>query len=444
MGRTKRQWILYGFTIWAGSAVCTWLFYGADDQRFLLPGATTSGHYQIELNCTACHTPMGGVKTQSCNECHAADLAGGDDSHPRVKFTDPRNADLLASINAADCVTCHREHQPAITGAMGLTQPADYCYYCHQDIAIERPSHEGLGYQTCLNAGCHNFHDNTALYEDFIIRHRSEPDILVEPDYPVLGAVVLASGRTILTAADFAAPAGVTASPDIVAAWAASDHAAAGINCQDCHETTASGGAWLDHPGDVSCATCHESETAGFLEGKHGMRLAAGLDPMTPAMARLPMRAEAAHQTLTCNCCHDAHAYDTRTAAVQSCLQCHDDTHSRAFPGSPHALLWENELAGNAPAGSGVSCATCHLPRETVGSAGATEVRVQHNQNLNLRPNEKMIRTVCLDCHGYGFVLDALADPALIATNFRGRPGIHLDTIEMVLRRLDATESSQE
>ena len=34
---------------------------------------------------------------------------------------------------------------------------------------------------------------------------------------------------------------------------------------------------------------------------------------------------------------------------------------------------------------------------------------VQHNQNDGLQPNEKMIRPVCMSCHGLGFSIDALA-----------------------------------
>ena len=36
------------------------------------------------------------------------------------------------------CVTCHREHRPGITRAMGVTMPDDYCFHCHQDIAKDR------------------------------------------------------------------------------------------------------------------------------------------------------------------------------------------------------------------------------------------------------------------------------------------------------------------
>jgi hypothetical protein len=60
---------------------------------------------------------------------------------------------------------------------------------------------------------------------------------------------------------------------------------------------------------------------------------------------------------------------------------------------------------------------------------------VTHNQNDNLRPNEKMVRGVCGHCHGLPFTLDALADPALVAGNFKGRPSVHIESIEWAQRR---------
>ena len=114
---------------------------------------------------------------KACVSCHGAALKLANNSHPAKKFTDPRNADRLAKLNATLCVTCHREHQPEITGAMGVTLPGDYCFLCHQDIGKERPSHKGLPFSGCTAAGCHNFHDNRAIYEDFLVKHAGEPDI---------------------------------------------------------------------------------------------------------------------------------------------------------------------------------------------------------------------------------------------------------------------------
>jgi formate-dependent nitrite reductase cytochrome c552 subunit len=195
--------------------------------------------------------------------------------------------------------------------------------------------------------------------------------------------------------------------------------------------------SWADKPGHTACATCHEREAKGFLEGKHGMRLAQKLTPMTPAMARIPMRADARDAALGCTTCHGAHAFDTKRAAVEACEGCHADNHTKAFRASRHFALWQAELTGTAPPSSGVSCATCHLPRELHKSEGGETVAAQHNQNLNLRPNEKMVRSVCLACHGLGFALDALADPHLIASNFKGRPARKVESIAWVKRRLE-------
>ncbi|HEX9785560.1 MAG TPA: cytochrome c3 family protein [Opitutaceae bacterium] len=406
----------------------------ADDRSLFLPGQTTAGHYQIELRCDACHAPFGGVTNDACNKCHGAELAAVDDAHPLSKFTDPRNAGRLESIDALHCATCHREHQPEITRPMGLTQPVDYCFHCHEDIAEDRPSHAGLAFTTCATAGCHNYHDNSALYEAFILKHLDEPDVKPAAVRPARLAR-RSSSAPPLTAAQRDEPRVVHAEPLLVDQWEHSGHAAADVNCSACHQPPGGDPAWLGQPGHNTCAQCHDFEVEGFLAGRHGMRLAAGLSAMSPTAARLPMDPQSGHRTLSCSSCHDAHSVDTRTAAVDSCLKCHADDHAKAYVGSEHHRLWRRELNGLAPPGSGVSCATCHLPREVHRENGEQVVRVQHNQNLNLRPAEKMLRSVCLDCHGYAFALDALADPNLVQVNFRGTPAHHLETIEMVRRR---------
>jgi hypothetical protein len=166
------------------------------------------------------------------------------------------------------------------------------------------------------------------------------------------------------------------------------------------------------------------------------MRLALDLSPMSPGAARLPMKRQAAHHELSCASCHQAHRFDTRHAAVAACLSCHNDQHSLAYEKSIHAQLWRDETSGKLPPGSGVSCATCHLPREVHGG----QVRVQHNQNDNLRPNEKMVRSVCVNCHGLEFSLDALADRALIDRCFDGSPSPHIDSARMAKEWFDLKE----
>ena len=153
-------------------------------KRMFLPGATTEGHHQIEESCASCHTPFIGVTNDACLKCHADELTAVDDSHPRGKFTDPRNAGLLTRLDALSCATCHVEHEPEMTRAMGVTLPDDYCFVCHAEVGKDRPSHTGMAFDTCASAGCHNYHDNTALYEDFLVSHASEPDLREIPRVP--------------------------------------------------------------------------------------------------------------------------------------------------------------------------------------------------------------------------------------------------------------------
>jgi hypothetical protein len=416
-----------------------------------LPGATTNGHHQIELACESCHTTAfadADAIQAACVGCHGAELKAADDKHPLAKFTDPRNAGLLASIDATQCVTCHVEHRPEITAPMAVTQPGDYCVLCHRDIAAERPSHAAMGFDTCASSGCHNFHDNRALYEDFLLRHAEAPAQLTRqlrprarfaetaallPAYP--------SDRYPLVALDEARhdapPEAVTV--DALGGWLGTAHANAGVNCSACHGEPP---AWIAAPPPETCAACHELESSSFELGKHGMRRAAGLSAMTPAQARLPMREAAGGTPLGCTTCHGAHEFSVREAAVEACLGCHSDSHSLAYRDSPHAELWRRELSGEGPEGSGVSCATCHMPRieHRYEDLGLKTWFVQHNQNDTLRPSEKLIRPVCQSCHGLAFVLDSLADLDLVQRNFVGEPSVHVQSIDMAVTRERAAD----
>ncbi|MDX5297476.1 MAG: hypothetical protein LPK85_00845, partial [Gammaproteobacteria bacterium] len=353
----------------------------------------------------------------------------------RSKFTDPRNADRLLKIDARECIACHREHQLEQTGPMGVTLPTDFCFHCHQDIAEERPSHAGMAFDTCAASGCHNYHDNRALYESFLVAHAQQP---------VLNALGRVLARTPDATKVFAVPVpdapAAKQTAEVLADWHASAHAAADVNCQDCHRAAqASDAHWIETPDMAVCESCHAPQVQGFVQGKHGMRqdprLSTSLSPMTPAEGRLDFQSDAAHTALTCLSCHGAHRFDTRAAAVQGCLSCHADEHSLAYLESPHARAWQAEQRGEADPGSGVSCATCHMPRELQSVNGHERVVVNHNQSANLRPNEKMIRSVCQDCHGLPFVIDALADPTLIQRNFTGQPARHIPSVDMAVQR---------
>lgn len=429
---SKSQWLVW---LVATIGLVGYLAYSltmrpASAARTFLPGVTTHGHYQIELQCQECHSPGMGVLQDACTRCHADELKRASDTHPRSKFTDPSKRHLLAKLDARSCMTCHQEHVPDRTQAMGLSLPSDYCWHCHQDIGEERPSHAGMAYDSCANAGCHNYHDNRALFEGFLIKHIDEPDQLKVQqvtlrDFAERWAKDHPDTPRALTAADQDAPPEVEIDDDTLNGWAATAHAEAGVNCSACH--VGDSGEWFDNITHDACRECHTEQVEGFLASRHGMRLAVGLAPMTPGQARIPMNHDSFHDELKCVACHGSHEFDTEYAAAEACLKCHADEHSLAYVGSPHHALWQSELAGEAEPGTGVSCATCHLPRVDEGNGLA----VQHNQNDYLRPNEKLARPVCTQCHGLQYSLDALADADLIKNNFAEPPSAHVESIDM-------------
>jgi hypothetical protein len=72
------------------------------------------------------------------------------------------------------------------------------------------------------------------------------------------------------------------------------------------------------------------------------------------------------------------------------------------------------------------------MPRTDDPSGGK---KAQHDQNDNLRPNDKMVRDVCSTCHGTSFSFDAMADADLVRRNFAGAPQKHVASVDMVQRR---------
>ena len=523
-------------TLIAVAFVAVRMVVGGD--RGMLPaGGTTDAHHQIETACETCHAapPFAGAATavkamnETCRRCHEDELKAAGDSHPGKLFRSPRMAVYREKLDARLCTACHVEHRPEITRAGAVTVAADFCVACHaegeQDVRAARPSHAGLAFDTCASAGCHNYHDNGALYEDFLVKQAGRPWVAPEPVHARSAndrARTLPEGAPAIPRNGIAErprqrspfvwntpvpgppPAALTNAPAIPRSgiakrprqrsplsdpaarddWAGSGHAAAGVHCAACHAPDTVEGAsraevearWIEAPDTGVCEDCHEPEAKTFARGRHGMRrhplIAAPRDPdraleaiglggllpetvaawfadpprparMTVAEARLPMRVDAAPASLDCGACHGPHAVDTRRAAVEACASCHDDAHTRAYFGSAHHTLWQAELAGEASPGAGVSCATCHMVKIGVKigvKAGAKvgrrgKIVASHNQNDVLRPNEKMIRPVCLDCHGLGFAIDALADADLVARNFRGKPSVHVESIEWALRR---------
>lgn len=428
--------------IWLIATIGLASYYGfkmfqSDNKEALLIGDASHGHFQIELACSSCHTaPFGGpeVIQDACTNCHAEELEESHDSHPKKKFTDPRNADLLEVIDARYCVSCHTEHKKEQTEPMGLTLPKDYCFHCHQDIEEERKSHKDLAFDSCASAGCHNYHDNRALYEDFLVDNHQGPWLkeiarITEANAATnLAVAYIPTSQPSLTQKK-------TDHPDIYKSWSASSHANAGVDCGGCHSNSEQ--QWIEKPSIVQCQTCHTSEAESFQQGKHGMRLAVGMSAVSPSDSLMSFKEQSLGQHQSCNSCHDSHKPDRVFAAKDACLGCHNDEHTLAFESSPHGQLFNKAIAGVIPADEAVTCATCHMPREEKLENGKKVIAVNHNQNHILRPNEKMIRPVCLQCHNLEFSIDALADEALIKSNFNGKPSIHIPSIDWAIKRVE-------
>ena len=228
-----------------------------------------------------------------------------------------------------------------------------------------------------------------------------------------------------------------------VEGWRGSAHGLSDVNCSSCHQDTQTE-AFLAHPTQESCRSCHEAEVETFLLGKHGVRLLEGQAPLTPRLARLPMQPTALDMQMTCNTCHDVHSVNTLQAAVDSCLTCHNDTHSLNYQNSKHAQLFAADSSPPRPSSTGVSCATCHLPRHTVKqSDGVESAWVNHNNTFTLKPRDRMVQEVCMNCHGVEYSYNSIFDDALVEANFDQPPSLSLQTFDLV-RQLEARRTAGE
>ena len=223
---------------------------------------------------------------------------------------------------------------------------------------------------------------------------------------------------------------------EITQLWQTSAHALTEVNCSSCHQDSETKQLVMK-PTQESCRSCHEYDVDTFLLGKHGIRTLEGLSPLTPAMAHLPMKESAMGLQMSCNTCHGVHSVNTIQASVDSCLMCHNDPHSLNYKSSPHAKLVELTSLPR-PNEEAVTCATCHLPRTEVGSS----ILVNHNNTYTLLPRDRMVRDVCMNCHGVEHAYNSIFDDKLVESNFAQPPTQKMLTFQLV-RDLEKKRSSK-
>ena len=219
--------------------------------------------------------------------------------------------------------------------------------------------------------------------------------------------------------------------------WQTSAHALADVNCSSCHQNEETK-KFVAKPTVESCRSCHENSVDTFLLGKHGIRTLEGLSPLTSAMAHLPMKDGSSDKQMNCNTCHNVHTVDTYQASVDSCLTCHSDKHSLNYKNSPHANIFLEIGKLPRPNSDSVTCATCHLPRQASGD----NVLVNHNNTYTLKPRDRMVKEVCMNCHGLEHSYNSIFDDELVEANFARPPTQTMQTFQLV-REYEKKRSSK-
>jgi hypothetical protein len=219
---------------------------------------------------------------------------------------------------------------------------------------------------------------------------------------------------------------------EIVDLWQPSAHALNDVNCASCHQNNESN-EFIANPDHESCRSCHEQSVDTFLLGKHGIRLLEGESALTPKIAQIPMKQDAFDQQMNCNACHNVHSVNTMQASVDSCLSCHNDTHSLNYENSNHAKAVFASQPLPRPSAESVTCAACHLPRIThKGSDGIQTAKVNHNNTYTLKPRNRMVGEVCMNCHGVEYSFNSIFDDDLVEANFDRPPTLQHQTFDLM------------
>lgn len=393
------------------------MIYGENKDPYV-NGRSTYGHYQIETKCEVCHSqPFGGVKSlnDSCVRCHSGELEASEDTHPIKLFNDPRNELILSKLNARSCIECHKEHWDEEKKDGGVSQSKEFCVTCHNNIRDERESHKHVDDRSCANGGCHNYHDNRALYHEYVVGNSIGENVKSNPIINRKSNYKKRSGDIAIN----------KLSGDVYYNKVRLIHKE--LQCNKCHIDDTDKQV---KPSVQACSKCHDSEVSEFKISRHGMRYAAKMGPIKKTIIRSEMNLPSDMFLHDCNLCHKEH----EVSKPLVCLDCHNDQHSKNYENSPHGGLHKKYLNGKIDENRDVTCITCHMYRleQSYGQENNALV-LTHNVNYNLRPNEKMIRPVCINCHSLQFAFDSLSDYSVILSNFSISPSKKVKTIEWYL-----------
>lgn len=398
-------------------SLLSYVFF-SDKRTIFLPGQTSNSHHLIEHSCNSCHKAFDSVPNNNCNNCHNKDLA--QDSHSQEKLLNSKLG-FQKEFQKSNCKDCHQEHNGKLRP---INTKQDFCFSCHQKVKVELESHKNFTPSSCASSGCHNYHDNTALNITLM-----KKQLAIDPSDLTFQTLALDRElKEVSLLGDF--PRDLNFNQEIISNWQSSYHAQASVNCTDCHKAT--NDVFIKNPTQSSCAKCHSYELSGFQQSAHGIREYLNLSPLVQKQSRLPMKLkEDEHRKLSCFICHDVHTANTRQAAVESCLKCHNDDHSQKYLQSKHATLFAPEDK-QRPGVQAVSCATCHMPRVEIVVEGKNKVVVQHNNSFNLRPRDRMLK-ICLDCHDFEFSFNSIFDDEMVKSNFTAAPTKKHDTLKILV-----------
>jgi hypothetical protein len=183
-------------------------------------------------------------------------------------------------------------------------------------------------------------------------------------------------------------------SPNIVADWKASRHAAQGVGCAECHgsaHTTKDDAREAEMPGPDTCGECHDAQVAQFKKGKHALAWAAVKAMPTfhyQALAvreglkgcggchKLGLKSEAEARELketaggygvaSCDACHTRHLFSKAEARQpEACKTCHmgfDHPQWEMYESSKHGVRNDLKRTRTIPeTAAAPTCQTCHM-----------------------------------------------------------------------------------